>query len=223
VRIAVFASGGGSNLQALLDRFARGGAARIALVVSDRGNAGALQRARTAGVPTAHIPVRERSTGDVAAATLAELQAHGIDLVALAGHMRLVPPDVVAQYRDRMLNIHPSLLPSFGGQGMYGMRVHEAVIAAGCTVSGATVHRVDERYDEGGIVAQWPVPVLPHDTAATLAARVLRVEHALYPAVLERVAGGAPSRSMAHDDALHFQMNANPGAPVIDVAAVTRW
>jgi folate-dependent phosphoribosylglycinamide formyltransferase PurN len=84
-----------------------------------------------------------------------------------------------------MLNVHPALLPAFGGPGMYGMRVHEAVLAAGCRVSGATVHHVDERYDEGRIIAQWPVPVLPDDTAETLAARVLRVEHRLYPAVVD--------------------------------------
>jgi phosphoribosylglycinamide formyltransferase 1 len=202
VATAVFASGGGSNLQALLDRFGRGGSARIALVISDREDAGALRRAAAAGVPALHVPVRDRAVEDVARATLAALRHHGIELVALAGYLRLVPAAVTVAYRDRMLNIHPALLPAFGGRGMYGRRVHEAVLAAGCRVTGATVHRVDERYDEGHILAQWPVPVLPGDTADTLAARVLHVEHRLYPAVLEAVAarrggGRAPVRAGA--------------------------
>jgi phosphoribosylglycinamide formyltransferase 1 len=185
---AVFASGGGSNLQALLDRFAGGGAARIALVISDRQDAGALQRATAAGVPALHIAAGGRAAADVADETLAALRRHDIALVALAGYLRLVPAAVIQAYRDRILNIHPALLPAFGGRGMYGRHVHEAVLAAGCRVSGATVHRVDERYDEGLIIAQWPVPVIPGDTAQTLAARVLQVEHRLYPAAVEAVA-----------------------------------
>jgi phosphoribosylglycinamide formyltransferase 1 len=185
---AVFVSGGGSNLQALLDRFASGGAARIALVITDRQGAGALQRAAAAGVPALHIPTGGRTADEVAQDTLAALHRYGIELVALAGYLRLVPAAVTQAYRDRILNIHPALLPAFGGHGMYGRRVHEAVLAAGCRVTGATVHRVDERYDEGRIIAQWPVPVLPGDDASTLAARVLQVEHRLYPAAVEAVA-----------------------------------
>jgi phosphoribosylglycinamide formyltransferase 1 len=185
---AVFVSGGGSNLQALLDRFASGGAARIALVITDRQGAGALQRAAAAGVPALHIPVAGRAADEVAHDTLAALHRYDIELVALAGYLRLVPAAVTRAYRDRIVNIHPALLPAFGGRGMYGRRVHEAVLAAGCRVTGATVHRVDERYDEGRIIAQWPVPVLPGDDASTLAARVLQVEHRLYPAAVEAVA-----------------------------------
>jgi phosphoribosylglycinamide formyltransferase 1 len=185
---AVFVSGGGSNLQALLDRFGSGGAARIALVVTDRQGAGALQRAAAAGVPALHIPTGGRYEDEVAQDTLAALHRYEIELVALAGYLRLVPAAVTQAYRDRILNIHPALLPAFGGRGMYGRRVHEAVLAAGCRVTGATVHRVDERYDEGRIIAQWPVPVLPGDDASTLAARVLQVEHRLYPAAVEAVA-----------------------------------
>jgi phosphoribosylglycinamide formyltransferase 1 len=185
---AVFVSGGGSNLQALLDRFASGGAARIALVITDRQGAGALQRAAAAGVPALHIPTGGRGVDEVAQETLAALHRYDIELVALAGYLRLVPAAVTRAYRDRILNIHPALLPAFGGRGMYGRRVHEAVLAAGCRVSGATVHCVDERYDEGRIIAQWPVPVLPGDDASTLAARVLHVEHRLYPAAVEAVA-----------------------------------
>jgi phosphoribosylglycinamide formyltransferase 1 len=187
VRTAVFASGGGSNLQALMDGARLGGAVEIRLVVSDRDDSGALHRARNAGVPALHVPVRGRTADDVAEETLAALDAHDIGLVALAGYLRLVPARVTSAFRRRMVNIHPALLPAFGGSGMYGERVHAAVLAAGCRVSGATVHWVDEHYDRGGIIAQWPVPVLPQDTPASLAARVLRVEHRLYPATVAAV------------------------------------
>lgn len=183
-RLAVLASGGGSNLQALMDAFAQSADVQIALVVSDRAAAGALKRARDAGIPALHVPA-----GDETALTAA-LDDHRVDMIALAGYLKLVPQSVVARFRGRIINVHPSLLPAFGGAGMYGMHVHAAVIAAGCRVSGATVHHVDERYDEGRIIAQWPVPVFAGDTAETLAARVLRVEHRLYPAVVRAVATG---------------------------------
>lgn len=187
-RVAVFASGGGSNLQSLLDRL-NGAAspwARVALVVSDRPTAGALRRAESAGVPTAVIPA-PAGAPDVAERTLDALDSHDIDFIALAGYLRLVPTEVIARYRARITNVHPALLPAFGGKGMYGMRVHEAVIAAGSRVTGVTIHHVDERYDEGRTIAQWPVPVLDDDSPETLAARVLRVEHLLYPLALERL------------------------------------
>ncbi|MGD8279222.1 MAG: phosphoribosylglycinamide formyltransferase [Gemmatimonadota bacterium] len=187
LRIAVFASGGGTNLQALLDHFnGRSSAlARVALVVSDRGDAGALGRAEQAGVATRVIGVRGRESADVAADTLAALEEHAIDIVALAGYLKLVPESVVRRFRGRIVNIHPALLPAFGGPGMYGIRVHRAVLEAGCWLSGVTVHQVDERYDEGRPIAQWPVPVLRGDAPESLAARVLRVEHRLYPLALE--------------------------------------
>jgi formyltetrahydrofolate-dependent phosphoribosylglycinamide formyltransferase len=199
VRVAVFASGGGSNLQALLDRFVTDDAAAIALVVSDVASAGALERARAAGVRAAHIAVRGRDDDVVTRDTLALLDEEHIELIALAGYLKLVPKDVVTRYRKRIVNIHPALLPSFGGAGMYGKRVHEAVLAAKCTVTGATVHHVTEQYDEGSIIAQWPVPVLPGDTVDVLAARVLRVEHALYPAVVSALARGSTSRIVDTD------------------------
>jgi phosphoribosylglycinamide formyltransferase 1 len=188
IRTAVFASGGGTNLQALLDRFGGGSPAVISLVVSDREGAGALQRAEHAGVPAVHIAMRHRSEGDVARDIVAALREHDVQLVALAGFLRLVPTRVIGAFRDRIMNIHPALLPAFGGRGMYGRYVHEAVIERGCRVTGATVHWVNENYDEGRIIAQWPVPVVPGDTAESLAARVLRVEHRLYPAALSAVA-----------------------------------
>ncbi len=190
LRVAVFASGGGSNLQALLDRLNEAGVAwgRIALVISDRGEAGALKRARDAGVPAVTVAAAGRASEAVAEETLALLERHRIDLIALAGYLRLIPSDVVDRFRGRIVNIHPALLPAFGGKGMYGMHVHRAVLAAGCRVSGVTVHHVDERYDEGRAIAQWPVPVLGGDTPERLAARVLHVEHRLYPLALERLA-----------------------------------
>jgi formyltetrahydrofolate-dependent phosphoribosylglycinamide formyltransferase len=187
-RIAVLASGGGSNLHALLDHLATLGdraAGRVALVASDRPDAGALERARHASIPTATID--PRASGDALLETLAR---HDADLIVLAGYLKLVPAEVTARFRGRTLNVHPSLLPAFGGPGMYGRRVHEAVLRAGARVSGATVHFVDEAYDRGPIAAQWPVPVSPDDTPDALAGRVLRVEHALYPRVVDAVAGG---------------------------------
>jgi phosphoribosylglycinamide formyltransferase 1 len=187
-RVAVFASGTGSNLQALLDHLARTDEAEVRLVVSDRPQAHALERARKAGVPTHVIQVHGRPIAAVTADMIDALEAAAIDLVALAGYLRLVPTDVVRRFAYRVLNIHPALLPAFGGKGMYGARVHQAVLAAGCRISGATVHFVNERYDEGRILAQWPVPVLEGDTPETLGQRVLKVEHELYPAAVEWLA-----------------------------------
>jgi phosphoribosylglycinamide formyltransferase len=117
----------------------------------------------------------------VALETLEVLEDHEIDVILLAGYLRLVPPVVVQAFPKLILNIHPALLPAFGGEGMWGHHVHEAVLASGATFSGPTIHFVDEEYDTGAILAQWPVPVLPGDSADTLAARVLKVEHILYP------------------------------------------
>ncbi|MEO8562669.1 MAG: phosphoribosylglycinamide formyltransferase [bacterium] len=189
-RIGVLASGGGSNLQAILDHFAALGDARsgdVVLVGSSSGEAGALERADRASIPRAivHSP---REPDGVELGLL--LRAHDVDLVVLAGYMRLVPPEVTRAFRGRMLNVHPALLPAFGGPGMYGARVHRAVIGASASESGPTVHFVDEVYDHGPVIAQWPVPVLPDDDEHTLAARVLAAEHALYPRVVDAVAGG---------------------------------
>lgn len=182
---AVFASGGGTNLQSLLDH--QTSAWRVAVVVSNRSDAGALQRGRRAGLPTAVVPTRERPHEDIARDTLEILSLHAVDVILLAGYMRLIPAEVVRRYRRRILNVHPALLPAFGGQGMYGRRVHDAVLAAGARVTGPTIHYADEEYDRGDIVAQWPVPVLADDTAETLSARVLAAEHRLYPAAVDHV------------------------------------
>jgi phosphoribosylglycinamide formyltransferase-1 len=194
-RIAVLASGGGSNLQALLDHFRGSGASagEIVWVGSDRRDAGALQRAAQAGVATGVVEVP--ADGEALVAQLAEV---GADLLVLAGYLKLIPAAVVHAFHGRLLNVHPALLPAFGGPGMYGQRIHTAVLEYGATITGVTVHFVDEHYDRGPIIAQWPVPVLPGDTPATLAARVLRVEHRLFPLCVAAVASGA---IMLGDDA----------------------
>ncbi len=186
-RLAVLASGRGSNLRALHDYLVHEGRdtlAHIALVLSDHADAGALSFARSRDVAAKAIDGGTLG-GEL---LLAQLASHRIDIVVLAGYMRLIPEVVVNAYRGRIVNVHPALLPAFGGRGMYGLRVHAAVISDGARVSGATVHFVDERYDHGAIIAQWPVPVLSGDTPQALAARVLRVEHALYPPAVLAVA-----------------------------------
>jgi phosphoribosylglycinamide formyltransferase 1 len=178
MRIAVAISGRGSNLQSLLQSLERGAPAEVVLVLSDRAAPG-LALASARGIPTAVLV----DPGD-GGSWLDQLGRHRVDLVVLAGYIRLVPPSVIAAYRGRIINIHPALLPDFGGKGMYGRKVHEAVLASGARESGASVHLVDERYDEGAVLAQARVPVLPGDTAERLAERVLEAEHRLLPAVV---------------------------------------
>lgn len=186
--VAVLVSGGGTNLHALLEALQGSPLARVARVVSSRADAGALDRARRAGVPTAVLADPDDGREIVAAVGEARL-------VVLAGYLKRVPPDAVARLRWRVINIHPALLPGFGGAGMYGRRVHQAVLASGAAVTGATVHYVDEEFDRGPIIAQWPVPVRPDDTPESLAARVLEVEHRLLPqVVLALVRLGVPGR-----------------------------
>ncbi|HEY4132157.1 MAG TPA: phosphoribosylglycinamide formyltransferase [Gemmatimonadaceae bacterium] len=189
-RIAVLASGGGSNLQAILDHFDRLGeqrAGNVVVVASNKADAGALERAARRDIPTATVASEKNPRGANLASLLAE---HDVDLVVLAGYLKLVPSDVVARFAGRIVNVHPALLPAFGGDGMYGQRVHRAVIASGARITGVTVHFVDDVYDRGRIVAQWPVPVFASDNATTLAARVLRVEHLVYPRVVDAIAAG---------------------------------
>lgn len=194
-RIAVFASGEGSNLGALLERFPPGGRIEVALVLSNRRGARAFERARAADVPAEVVrPETFDSAQSYGDRLLALLRDHAIDAVVLAGFLKKIPPNVIAAYPDRIVNIHPALLPRFGGPGMYGARVHEAVLAAGERESGASVHLVDAEYDRGPIIAQERIPVLPDDTPETLAKRVLAVEHRLLPDVVERLARGELGR-----------------------------
>jgi phosphoribosylglycinamide formyltransferase 1 len=185
-RLAVLASGRGSNLQAIIDHFdnlARERVANVVLVASNRVDSPALLRAATASIDTASF-----NPNDDGSELLALLQKFRIDLVVLAGYLKRIPPIVIGEYAGRIINIHPALLPAFGGEGMYGARVHEAVIASGATETGVTVHLVDDEYDRGPILAQWRVLVDKSDTAESLAARVLNVEHVVYPRVVEMVA-----------------------------------
>jgi len=185
--VAVLVSGGGTNLQALSDALRDARAARVSRVISSRPDAGALERARRAGALTTVLA--DPASADEVLTALGDAR-----LVVLAGYVKRIPPAVVARFRWRLINIHPALLPAFGGAGMYGRRVHAAVIASGAAVSGATVHYVDDEYDHGPIIAQWPVPVRPDDTPESLAARVLEVEHRLLPSVvLELARRGAPA------------------------------
>jgi len=222
-RIAVLASGGGSNLQALIDHLQAlgdGRAADIVLVASNKSDAGALGRARAAGIPAAVIASPRTPNGD---AFLALLERYAIDIVVLAGYLQLVPPEVTRRYAGRMLNVHPAPLPAFGGPGMYGMRVHRAVLASGARMSGPTVHFVDELYDHGATIAHWQVPVIDGDDAHTLAGRVLRAEHLLYPRVVQAVASGAITlRSDGNVSPPFFRADAHllPFEPALDDASL---
>jgi phosphoribosylglycinamide formyltransferase 1 len=179
LRVAVAVSGRGSNLEALLRALGSDAPARVVLVLSNRADAPALNVAAAHDVPTAVLDDPADPAG-----WLTRLDRYRVDLIVLAGYLKLVPAAVIARFRDRMINIHPALLPAHGGKGMYGLRVHESVLARGDRESGATVHLVDEVYDRGAILAQHRVPVLPGDSPAALAARVLEVEHRLLPAVV---------------------------------------
>jgi phosphoribosylglycinamide formyltransferase-1 len=179
MRVAVAVSGRGSNLEALFSRLGNGDEARVVLVLSDRAEAPALDRARERGV--AAVALQDWRNAEE---WLTALAAQSVELLVLAGYLKLVPAEVIARYRGRIINVHPALLPAFGGKGMYGIRVHEAVLQSGAAESGCTVHLVEEEYDRGMILVQARVPVLPGDTAQLLASRVLEQEHRLLPAVV---------------------------------------
>ncbi|MBZ4219521.1 MAG: phosphoribosylglycinamide formyltransferase [Chlorobium sp.] len=188
-RIAVFCSGGGSNFKSIYHAIAEKPInAEIVLCLSNRSECGAMEFARENGIATVHLTEKQfNSFDEFAAAMVKRLKDAQIDIVLLAGYMRKVPDAVVKAFPDKMLNIHPALLPKFGGEGMYGMYVHTAVLDAGESESGATVHFVNEEYDKGKILLQRTVPVLAGDTPESLAARVLECEHRLYPEAVEKL------------------------------------
>ncbi len=192
LRLAVFASGGGSNFQAILDNVVAGVLPLTpVLCVSNTRKAGALARAERHGIATLVLNPNDFTEEAIYARTLLkELAVHRVTFIALAGYLRKIPAAVVSEFRNRMVNIHPSLLPAFGGKGLYGKRVHESVLRANVRTSGATVHLVSEEYDSGPIVLQESVPVCDGDTPEILAARVLEVEHKLYPKALRLFAEG---------------------------------
>lgn len=178
MRIAVALSGRGSNFEALLRALGPGAPAEVVLALSDRSAPG------LAFAESRNIPTEVLRHSDDGVEWLSLLERHAVDMIVLAGYVKMVPPAVVSAYRDRIINVHPALLPRFGGKGMYGRRVHEAVLASGARESGASVHLVDEQYDQGPVLAQARVPVLADDTPERLAQRVLAVEHQLLPAVV---------------------------------------
>ncbi len=182
--IAVFASGHGTNFQAIIDAIESGYIknARIALCLVDRKEAGALNRAWKHGIPTAVVERNAfASKKDFENAIANETNKASVDLILLAGFMRILSPEFVSQYPNKIMNIHPALLPSFGGKGLYGPKVHQAVLDYGTKITGCTVHFVDEECDHGPIIIQAPVPVQDDDTPETLAKRVLEQEHKIYP------------------------------------------
>ncbi len=204
MRIGVLASGGGTNLQSIIDACESGRlSAEMALVISNNSSAGALERARKAGISSLHISgVTYPDSSSLDRAILNALTESGVDLVALAGYMKKLGSMTLHAYRNKVLNIHPALLPDFGGQGMYGMAVHRAVLASGVTVTGPTVHLVNEKYDEGAILAQSEVPVLHDDTAQSLQSRVLEVEHRIYPETIENLNRGIIAVYEGHMDTI---------------------
>ncbi|ERP31144.1 phosphoribosylglycinamide formyltransferase [Chitinivibrio alkaliphilus] len=190
MNIAVFASGGGSNFAALItEKLRRDLTYTPRLLVSNNSQCGAMEIARNQAIPTLHIAPSHYSTPEAYAhALLRELENTGIECIVLAGYMKRIPEPVIAAYPQRILNIHPSLLPSFGGKGMYGGRIHEAVISRGVKITGITIHFVTSDYDEGPIIRQEPVFVEDTDTVQSLAQRVLAKEHAIYWKAVEDVA-----------------------------------
>jgi len=204
LKIAVLISGGGSNLQAIIDRTQDGFVpdVGVVLVVSNTPDAFGLERARRAGIEALYIdPAGCASARDYNSRIADACSQCGATLICLAGYLLLVQGPLLERFAGRIINIHPALLPRFGGRGMYGRRVHEAVIAAGERFSGATVHCVDDRYDHGAILLQQKVPVLPGDTPERLAARVLAAEHEVYPAAIARIADGSIPLPYPKEDA----------------------
>jgi len=175
--IAVFASHGGSDLQAIIDGCRAGKIpARVCVVISNNSNSRALERAKNESIPAFHLS-EKNSPGSLGEKTLEILQSHKTDIVFLAGYLKKIPAPVLEKYENKIFNIHPSLLPKYGGKGMFGINVHTAVLAANDAETGITIHRVSAEYDEGDILAQRKVPVHENDTPEILAARVLEQEH----------------------------------------------
>lgn len=182
--IAIFASGSGTNAEAIMDHFSDSSCGRVALLLSNRADAYALRRAERFGVPTAVFSRDEFCDRDGKVATL--LREHHIDFIVLAGFLWLVPNYLTDTYAGRIVNIHPALLPKFGGRGMYGDNVHRAVIDSGEAESGITIHLVNEKYDSGDILFQASVPVTTDDTPDSLAAKIHVLEHRHFPLIIER-------------------------------------
>ena len=192
MNIAVFASHGGSDLQAIIDGCKDGRInATVAVVISNNRESMALQRSNSEGIPSYHMSAQRYGSEEALAKEILNvLDQYSIDMVFLAGYMRMLHISILEKYNNRIFNIHPALLPKFGGKGMYGMNVHNAVIQAGETETGVTIHRVNAEYDSGEIVAQTKVSVYENDTPETLAARVLEREHEFLVEVISDIVCG---------------------------------
>ena len=185
-RIAVFASGQGTNASNLIAHFRDHEAVRVMWVVSNRKDAPVLERARDLGVEASYIEVSAWEDGSM----LEALRAHKIDLIVLAGFLKLIPVSIITAYKGRIINIHPSLLPKFGGKGMYGKNVHAAVAAAHETHTGITIHHVNEHFDEGEIIAQYSVALDPNDDASAIEKKVRSLEKEHFAPTVEKWASG---------------------------------
>ena len=192
MNIAVFASHGGSDLQAIIDGCKNNKInAEVVVVISNNGDSMALQRAKNENIPAYHLSAKKSGSEEaLAQEILTVLSQYGVDMIFLAGYMRMLHISILEKYNNRIFNIHPALLPKFGGKGMYGMNVHNAVIQAGETETGVTIHRVNAEYDSGEIVAQTKVAVMVGDTAEILAARVLEREHEFLVEVISDISEG---------------------------------
>lgn len=190
LRIGVLASHQGTNFQAIADACAAGEIpARVAVLICNNSGAAVLGRAEKAGIPSRHFSSKTHpDPGDLDAAICECLESAGAELIVLAGYMKKLGPGVLKRYRDRIINVHPSLLPRYGGRGFYGQRVHEAVLANQDTVTGATVHLVTSEYDEGDIIRQAEIEVSPDDTAASLSEKVHQLEYRLLLEVINQFA-----------------------------------
>lgn len=190
LKLGFLASKNGSSLRAVVGAIADGGlAAEALLVVSNNRAAGALEFAQAHGIPTEVIATQ--ADPEAADARLAQAMSEaGVELIVLSGYLRRLGPVTLGRYRNRIVNIHPGPIPAFGGEGMYGRRVHEAVIAAGVPESGITIHLVDEEYDHGPVLGRWPVPLEPGETADSLEAKVTALEPKLFVEILKRIAAG---------------------------------
>lgn len=204
--LAVFVSGGGSNFRSIHEAAAQGTVhGEVVVLVTNKPDCGGADYARDRGIPVIVFPKPKNSDEGFSPEDLvAALRTYNVDFILLAGYLKLIPPKLIQAYPRSILNIHPSLLPAFGGQGYYGMKVHKAVIASGARYSGPTIHYVDEEYDTGRILAQRVVPVLANDTAEDLAARVLHEEHKLY---VEVAAALCEERIVWRDDGVPLIQN----------------
>ncbi|WP_346316802.1 phosphoribosylglycinamide formyltransferase [Chitinophaga sp. YIM B06452] len=182
--IAIFASGAGTNAQKIIDHFKGSSLARVSLIVSNKAEAGIFKIAEREQIPAVLIDKEQFFRGDT---YVKLLQENNIDLVVLAGFLWKVPVNIVQAFPGRIINIHPALLPKYGGKGMYGHFVHEAVLAAGDAESGITIHYVNEQYDDGGVILQERCAVSPGDTPETLAKKVQALEHRWFPLIVERL------------------------------------